>query len=57
MQNHAVWQESNPPEITAEGKGFADGENDKLRSYTHLLRHTDNATKDFFSKLSQLNKK
>ncbi|SUN75667.1 phosphoglycerol transferase [Streptococcus massiliensis] len=57
MQNHAVWQESNPPEITAEGKGFADDENDKLRSYTHLLRHTDNATKDFFSKLSQLNKK
>ena len=57
MQNHGVWSEGNPSELVGTGEGFENQNNMWLTSYARLMRHTDNATKDFLDQLSKINKK
>ncbi|MFV8044694.1 LTA synthase family protein [Streptococcus pluranimalium] len=57
MQNHAPWSIGSPQDISGEGKNYSEQENADLTSYARLMNITDNATKDFLSKLSNIDKK
>ncbi|MFH6615387.1 LTA synthase family protein [Streptococcus suis] len=57
MQNHSPWIASEPSEILATGVGFTTEENEKLTSYSRLLSYTDEATREFLNRLSELDKK
>lgn len=57
MQNHAPWSIGGPQDIFGEGENYSEQENADLTSYVRLMNITDNATKDFLSKLSNIDKK
>lgn len=57
MQNHSPWIASEPSEILVTGVGFTTEENEKLTSYSRLLSYTDEATREFLNRLSELDKK
>ena len=56
MQNHGIWMEDNPEDLTATGEGFNPNQENDLNSYVKLLSHTDDATKEFLDQLSKVNK-
>ncbi|HFR3896514.1 TPA: LTA synthase family protein, partial [Streptococcus suis] len=57
MQNHSPWLSDEPADILASGVGYSDEENEKLTNYARLLSYTDEATKAFLDRLSELDKK
>lgn len=57
MQNHSPWLSDQPADIVASGEGYSEEENEKLTNYARLLSYTDEATKAFLDRLSELDKK
>ena len=57
MQNHGIWMEDRPEDLTANGAGFNQDQQNNLNSYVKLLSQTDTATKDFLDQLSKIDKK
>lgn len=55
MQNHAPWVMLDGEQLAATGEGFSEEQNHQLTAYARLLRHTDEATKNFLEQLSALN--
>ena len=57
MQNHGIWMEDSPEDLTATAEGFTQDQQNQLNSYVKLLSHTDDATKEFLDQLSKVNKR
>lgn len=57
MQNHVPWSAGLPEDIKVTNSEFNSKENESLTSYGRLLNRTDDATKEFFNQLSNLDKK
>ncbi|HEM3667655.1 TPA: sulfatase-like hydrolase/transferase [Streptococcus suis] len=57
MQNHVPWSAGLPEDISVTNSEFNSKENESLTSYGRLLNRTDEATQNFFNKLSELDEK
>lgn len=57
MQNHVPWSAGLPEDIKVTNSEFNSKENESLTSYGRLLNRTDDATKEFFNQLSNIDKK
>lgn len=56
-QNHSPWDYTDDSPYGGSGDGFDPAENSYTNNYAKELKRTDDATKDWLSKLSKIDKK